>query len=130
MRALLEELVADQKNAAEEPTLTSAAKSIGAVLGKVAHAVGVAGDAPVAPPPPPPAAPPAPPAAAAPVVIPEPFRPKKRALQPDPERAPQPADVYKSDYIGSGTFIIKKPKRNKTKLHQSRAKSPQRGARK
>ncbi|MGA3026213.1 MAG: hypothetical protein ABSF98_15710 [Bryobacteraceae bacterium] len=37
---------------------------------------------------------------------------------------------YQADYLGSGTFIIRKPKRNKTKLRQSRVKSPQRGARK
>lgn len=38
--------------------------------------------------------------------------------------------LYKAEYIGSGTFIISKPKRKKTKLRQSRVKSPQRGARK
>jgi len=38
--------------------------------------------------------------------------------------------LYKSEYVGSGTFIISKPKRKKTKLRQSRVKSPQRGARK
>ncbi|MGD0616323.1 MAG: hypothetical protein ABSB67_01530 [Bryobacteraceae bacterium] len=38
--------------------------------------------------------------------------------------------LYQAEYIGSGTFIIHKPKRNKTKLRQSRVKSPQRGARK
>jgi hypothetical protein len=38
--------------------------------------------------------------------------------------------LYQADYLGSGTFVIRKPKRNKTKLRQSRVKSPQRGARK
>jgi hypothetical protein len=38
--------------------------------------------------------------------------------------------LYSSEYIGSGTFIISKPKRKKSKLRQSRVKSPQRGARK
>lgn len=38
--------------------------------------------------------------------------------------------LYKADYIGSGTFIISKPKRKSKKLRQSRVKSPQRGARK
>jgi hypothetical protein len=38
--------------------------------------------------------------------------------------------LYKSQYIGSGTFIISKPKRKSKKLRQSRVKSPQRGARK
>ena len=40
---------------------------------------------------------------------------------------PVPADLYKADYIGSGTFIIKKPKRNRTKLHQSRVKNDRGG---
>lgn len=40
------------------------------------------------------------------------------------------ANLYKCDYIGSGTFIITKPKRKTKKLRQSRVKSPQRGARK
>jgi hypothetical protein len=39
-------------------------------------------------------------------------------------------NLYQAEYIGSGTFIIHKPKRKKTKLRQSRVKSPQRGARK
>lgn len=38
--------------------------------------------------------------------------------------------LYQSVYIGSGTFIITKPKRKSRKLRQSRVKSPQRGARK
>jgi hypothetical protein len=38
--------------------------------------------------------------------------------------------LYKAEYVGSGTFIISKPKRKKSKLRQSRVKSPQRGARK
>ena len=38
--------------------------------------------------------------------------------------------LYKAEYIGSGTFIISKPKRKSKKLRQSRVKSPQRGARK
>ena len=38
--------------------------------------------------------------------------------------------LYASTYIGSGTFIISKPKRKSRKLRQSRVKSPQRGARK
>lgn len=38
--------------------------------------------------------------------------------------------LYSAQYIGSGTFIISKPKRKKAKLRQSRVKSPQRGARK
>jgi preprotein translocase subunit YajC len=38
--------------------------------------------------------------------------------------------TYSATYIGSGTFIISKPKRKRAKLHQSRVKNPQRGARK
>jgi preprotein translocase subunit YajC len=38
--------------------------------------------------------------------------------------------VYSATYVGSGTFIISKPKRRRMKLRQSRVKSPQRGARK
>ena len=41
---------------------------------------------------------------------------------------PQAEDLYKAEYIGSGTFIIKKPKRNSRKTHQSRVKN-RRGAR-
>jgi hypothetical protein len=39
-----------------------------------------------------------------------------------------PEDLYKAEYIGSGTFRIKKPKRNARKQHQSRVKN-KRGAR-
>lgn len=38
--------------------------------------------------------------------------------------------LYSATYVGSGTFIISKPKRKRAKLNQSRVKSPQRGARK
>ena len=40
------------------------------------------------------------------------------------------ANLYKAEYLGSGTFIISKPKRKARKLNQSKVKSPQRGARK
>lgn len=52
------------------------------------------------------------------------------ASAPEETKPAPPEDLYRSDYIGSGTFIIKKPKRSSNKMHQSRAKSPQRGARK
>lgn len=39
-------------------------------------------------------------------------------------------NLYKADYIGSGTFIITKPKRKSRKLRQSRLKGTVRGARK
>ncbi len=38
--------------------------------------------------------------------------------------------LYKSEYQGSGTFLITKPKRKKAKLRQSRLKGTVRGARK
>jgi hypothetical protein len=37
---------------------------------------------------------------------------------------------YRATYVGSGTFIISKPKRKRAKLRQARVKNPQRGARK
>jgi hypothetical protein len=46
------------------------------------------------------------------------------------EKKADAPDLYKAQYIGSGTFIIKKPKRKKTKLHQTRVKSRRRGMRK
>jgi hypothetical protein len=39
-------------------------------------------------------------------------------------------NLYKATYMGSGTFIISKPKRKSHKLRQSRLKGPRRGARK
>lgn len=39
-------------------------------------------------------------------------------------------NLYKAEYIGSGTFIISKPKRKKSKLRQLRLKSPNGGMRK
>lgn len=38
--------------------------------------------------------------------------------------------LYKAEYVGSGTFLITKPKRKKIKLRQSRLKGTVRGARK
>ncbi|MGD0200336.1 MAG: hypothetical protein ABSD27_06245 [Bryobacteraceae bacterium] len=38
--------------------------------------------------------------------------------------------TYRATYVGSGTFIISKPKRKRSKLRQSRVKNPPRGARK
>jgi hypothetical protein len=40
------------------------------------------------------------------------------------------AKLYKSEYIGSGTFIISKPKRKKAKMRQTRLKNLKRGSRK
>ena len=38
--------------------------------------------------------------------------------------------LYKAEYIGSGTFIISKPKRKKIKMRQTQLKNPKRGSRK
>jgi hypothetical protein len=38
--------------------------------------------------------------------------------------------LYKAEYLGSGTFVISKPKRKKIKMRQSALKNPQRGSRK
>jgi preprotein translocase subunit YajC len=38
--------------------------------------------------------------------------------------------TFKAEYLGSGTFLISKPKRNRRKTRQSQLKNPQRGSRK
>jgi preprotein translocase subunit YajC len=38
--------------------------------------------------------------------------------------------LYRAEYVGSGTFVISKPKRKKAKARQSQLKNPQRGSRK
>jgi hypothetical protein len=38
--------------------------------------------------------------------------------------------LYKAEYIGSGTFIISKPKRKDKKIRQSQLKNTKRGSRK
>jgi hypothetical protein len=38
--------------------------------------------------------------------------------------------LYKAEYVGSGTFIISKPKRKERKLRQARVKNRRRGMRK
>ena len=38
--------------------------------------------------------------------------------------------LYKAEYMGSGTFVITKPKRKSRKARQSALKNPQRGSRK
>jgi hypothetical protein len=40
---------------------------------------------------------------------------------------PAPEDLYKAEYVGSGTFKIKKPKRNSRKTHQARVKNDRGG---
>lgn len=41
-----------------------------------------------------------------------------------------PENLYEATRVGSGNFIIVKPKRNKRKLRQLRLKSPNAGMRK
>jgi hypothetical protein len=38
--------------------------------------------------------------------------------------------LYRAEYVGSGTFIISKPKRKRTKQRQARLKNPRPGSRK
>jgi len=38
--------------------------------------------------------------------------------------------LYRAEYQGSGTFVISKPKRKKTKMRQSQLKNVKRGSRK
>ena len=38
--------------------------------------------------------------------------------------------LFKAEYLGSGTFVISKPKRKKSKVRQSQLKNPRRGSRK
>ncbi|MGO9966807.1 MAG: hypothetical protein ACLPY2_06015 [Bryobacteraceae bacterium] len=38
--------------------------------------------------------------------------------------------LYRAEYVGSGTFIISKPKRKKHKMRQTALRNPQRGSRK
>lgn len=38
--------------------------------------------------------------------------------------------VFKAEYLGSGTFVISKPKRKDKKARQSKLKNPERGSRK
>jgi hypothetical protein len=38
--------------------------------------------------------------------------------------------TFKAEYLGSGTFVISKPKRKKPKMRQTRLRNPERGSRK
>ena len=38
--------------------------------------------------------------------------------------------LYKAEYLGSGTFVISKPKRKKIKMRQTQLKNVKRGSRK
>jgi hypothetical protein len=49
------------------------------------------------------------------------------ALGKSAGKAPVDENLYKAEYLGSGTFKIKKPKRNKRKTHQQRVKNDRGG---
>lgn len=53
-----------------------------------------------------------------------------RTTAEDQARPEYKEGTYESKYIGSGTFLISKPKRKRAKLRQSRLKGTVRGARK
>jgi preprotein translocase subunit YajC len=38
--------------------------------------------------------------------------------------------LFQAEYLGSGTFVVSKPKRKKAKARQSQLKNPRRGSRK
>jgi len=92
--------MAEKKKNESEGMLVEAAKAIGAAAGKVASVAGAV------------------PAAAA---------PEKKPAPPAPVLK---EGAYAAQYLGSGTFIISKPKRKEGKLRQSRLKGTVRGARK
>lgn len=53
-----------------------------------------------------------------------------KAAAPAAQPAKQKENLFQAEYLGSGTFIITKPKRKRAKLRQSRLKGTVRGARK
>jgi hypothetical protein len=55
----------------------------------------------------------------------------KKAVLPTKRRISLAAEKkYQAEYLGSGTFVIRKPKRQKHKTRQSRLRNPERGSRK
>ena len=56
--------------------------------------------------------------------------PKKRDGGRTNENSMAEDKLYKAEYVGSGTFIISKPKRKAAKRRQSKLKGTVRGARK
>ena len=44
-------------------------------------------------------------------------------------QAKDPDDLYRAEYLGSGTFVFRKPKRRPNKVHQSRVRGPRRSRR-
>jgi len=57
--------------------------------------------------------------------------PVERLTIPNRGEIPLAEDkLYKAEYLGSGTFVISKPKRKKAKMRQTALKNPERGSRK
>ncbi len=52
------------------------------------------------------------------------------ASLPEEKDSPAPENLFKAEYLGSGTFTVSKPKRRKAKTRQSQLKNPRRGSRK
>lgn len=108
----------DEQKKDSEGILVGAAKALGSAAGKVASLAGAAEEKPVA----------EKPVAEQPVARKRAAKPA--AAKPAPPKPEYKEGTYKATYLGSGTFIITKPKRKKGKLQQSRLKGTVRGARK
>lgn len=53
-----------------------------------------------------------------------------KATKQEPKVEKVKENLYQAEYVGSGTFIITKPKRNPAKLSRVRARNRKRGMRK
>ena len=104
----------EHKKKDSEGVLVGAAKALGSAAGKVASLAGTAEEKPVEEQP----------------VARKRAAAKSAAAKPAAPKPEYKEGTYKATYLGSGTFIITKPKRKKGKLQQSRLKGTVRGARK
>ncbi len=104
----------EHKKKDSEGVLVGAAKALGSAAAKVASLAGTAAEKPVSEKP----------------VAEKPVAAKPVAAKPAAPKPEYKEGTYKATYLGSGTFIITKPKRKKGKLQQSRLKGTVRGARK
>ena len=103
----------DEPKKDSEGVLVGAAKALGSAAGKVAALAGAAEEKPTEEKP-----------------VARKRAAKPAAAKPAPPKPEYKEGTYKATYLGSGTFIITKPKRKKGKLQQSRLKGTVRGARK
>ncbi|MDQ2944770.1 MAG: hypothetical protein M3Y27_02280 [Acidobacteriota bacterium] len=103
----------DEQKKDSEGVLVGAAKALGSAAGKVASLAGAAEEKPTEEKP-----------------VARKRAAKPAAAKPAPPKPEYKEGTYKATYLGSGTFIITKPKRKKGKLQQSRLKGTVRGARK